>query len=419
MKSTKIRYIFEYPKFLKELKKVKNLAFFFPSYHFGGGEKVHLDILKSLPDIEHTTFIIHNSDNDFFKDEFEKSTHLFPFFSYRSKKYKSYLKAIANHFNNFSSATVFGCNNIYFYQIIPYLKPHVNVIDLTHAFSYEDPHAPEIISLTSISHINKRIILGEKTLNDYKNLYKSHQISPTELRKLKIIRNGVEVPEKLGKKPENEKLKILFVSRNSHEKRPEIFWEIAKACMKQKVNVEFFVVGDFDKGISHPSNLKIIGSIKDREKLKCLYKESDVLLITSFREGMPMVTLESMAYGVVNISTPVGELPFTIGVGKKNGIVVNDNTIPHYIQTEHEYVKNEKWIPNHFLENISVEENELIQSFVFEIQNLSKNRKLLKEMSEKSHLYVKNNFSMELFKKNYRELILGTKSGDISPKPSN
>ena len=58
------------------LRNKKNI-FFFPFYHIGGAEKVHLDILNCLDRKDTLTFITNDSMNDGFKDEFKKATHLF------------------------------------------------------------------------------------------------------------------------------------------------------------------------------------------------------------------------------------------------------------------------------------------------------------------------------------------------------
>ena len=84
MKSSKLAYLYEFPKFLKEIKKLNDIIFFFPFYHFGGGETVHLDILKIFKDYKTSCFIIHESDNDFLREDFLKVTNIVDLWKYKS-----------------------------------------------------------------------------------------------------------------------------------------------------------------------------------------------------------------------------------------------------------------------------------------------------------------------------------------------
>jgi glycosyltransferase involved in cell wall biosynthesis len=58
------------------------------------------------------------------------------------------------------------------------------------------------------------------------------------------------------------------------------------------------------KGLS--SYVQFVGFTKNVEHW---LRSTDLLLITSVTEGMPMCLLESMAMGIPAVSTPVGEIP--------------------------------------------------------------------------------------------------------------
>ncbi|MGA9213445.1 glycosyltransferase family 4 protein [Kaistella sp.] len=405
MKSTKITYLFEFPKFRKQIKKLNDIIFFFPFYHFGGGETVHLDILKIFEKYSTSCFVIHKSDNDFLKEEFEKVTQLIDLGKYKSLKYESYIKSLAKKINNRKNPIVFGCNNRFFYNLIGYLDDtKVKIIDLTHAFSYEDPHSVEKFSLPFVHKIHRRVILGQRTYNDYQNLYLKHGIDLNFLERIVIISNAVQIPNFFTIKPLNEGLKVLFVSRNSFEKRPEVFFEIAKRCYERKVNAFFTVIGDFENIENSYSNINIIGSINIKEELNRYYIDNDVLLITSFREGLPMVILEGMAFGTVPISTDVGEISSFVNNRNNNGILLDDSSVERYINIPHRYTKNEKWFPNNQLKNIPEDLETIIEKFIKTIKNLDENRNILNSLSENAYNTLKNNFSEEKQKKAYLDL---------------
>lgn len=405
MKSSKLAYLYEFPKFLKEIKKLNDIIFFFPFYHFGGGETVHLDILKIFKDYKTSCFIIHESDNDFLREDFLKVTNIVDLWKYKSSKYNSYLKSLARVINSKDNPIVFGCNNRFFYQLAEYLdEDKVKILDLTHAFSYEDPHAVEKFSLPMVHKIRSRVILGKKTYDDYKSLYIDNNVDLSLLNRFVIINNAVDIPDSYTNKLNDESLKVLFVSRNSFEKRPEILFEIAKRCHLKKIKASFTVIGDFENVTNNLPNLKIAGSIKEKEKLNSYYSENDTLLITSFREGFPMVILEGMAFGVVPISTNVGEISSFINSKNNNGILLNDISINRYRQIQHTYEKNEKWYPANQLKNIPTDLEKIIDEFVITIEKLQNNRSLLSDLSINAYNSINENFSKDKHRKEYLNL---------------
>ena len=107
--------------------------------------------------------------------------------------------------------------------------------------------------------------------------------------------------------------------------------------------------------------------------LSKFYTQGHMILITSTREGFPMVLMEAMSYGVVPISTNVGGIKHHIKTGE-NGFLVNES--------------NEEEIINAFIENIHF----VIQSNTF------------KALSEQTYKYSKKNFLLKHFSEKYQNL---------------
>lgn len=387
-KSKKLALFTEYfriKKLLMELQQEKsNLIFFFPSYHMGGAEQVHLDILSAFQEWKPICVLTAQSNNTHFKNEFIKKSTLINIGQYKSIYYKFYAKKVANIINRKEKAIVFGCNSSLFYYMLPYLSPQIRVIDLLHAFSPEYRKASEKISIPYVKYIHRRIVLGKKTLNDYKQQYIENNLDLSLISRIKVIPNKVETPEKFIKKPENKIKKALFVARNSSEKRCELLLDIAKECNNRNIPIEFSIVGDFPNNFTELENVHIVGILKKSE-LNQLYQNADFIIITSWREGLPMVILEAMAYGVIPISTDVGEISSCLS-HLQNGVLINDQSIEHYSrkneQYKKEYIKTQK-------------------AFVTELNNLIENNILTKQLSKNAYNTVKNNFSRDKFNKSY------------------
>ena len=405
MKSTKLSYLFEFPKFKKEIKNLNDIIFFFPFYHFGGGETVHLDILKIFKEYSTSCFIVHKSDNDFLKNEFENVTQLIDLGTYKSLKYETYFEVLAKAINAKENAIIFGCNNIFFYKLLPYIdEKKVKIVDLTHAFSYEDPNSVEKFSLPVAYKIHKRIVLGPKTYNDFKQLYENNNIDANLLKRIVIINNKVDIPAAYLGKQQNAVLQVLFVSRNSFEKRPEILFEIARRCYERNINAFFTVVGDFENVSTDLPNVKIVGSVREREKMNELYEKNDLLLITSFREGFPMVILEGMAFGTVPVSTNVGEISSFINQKNNNGILLDDLSLKRYISQPHKFQKKEKWLPENILQTVPQDLEDIIENFISTITNLDYDRERLKNLSLNAYSTLKENYSEEKQRNAYLKL---------------
>jgi glycosyltransferase involved in cell wall biosynthesis len=57
------------------------------------------------------------------------------------------------------------------------------------------------------------------------------------------------------------------------------------------------------------AHVEFKGTVNDPSLMAEIYSGNDVLVVTSEREGFPMVIMEAMANGLAVVSTPVGDVP--------------------------------------------------------------------------------------------------------------
>jgi glycosyltransferase involved in cell wall biosynthesis len=366
-------------KIMKTSQNDSGLFFFFPYYHVGGAERVHIDILKTIEDKDPWIFITNESENDAFYNEFSKYGKVFDISSFSSKYKLLTKKIISNKINKTSNALTFGCNSHFYYKLIPSLRKDVKCIDLLHAFSDKGTPAAEDWSLPCIDQLIYRVFISQRAIKDLKQQYTENKIPSDFIKNVKYIPNQVNIPPLYLEKERHGILHALYVGRGTKEKRVHLIAEIAKQCSLLKLPIQFELIGNLKNSIDSKfyPYLKFSGEIKNPLILSEKYKRAEILLITSFREGFPMVIMEGMAHGVVPLSTDVGDISSHIK-HQQNGIIIK-----------------------------SVDEASIVSSFVEEIKNLCADRKKLSALSYQSYLYARNNFDYKEFRFRYRELLLG------------
>jgi len=122
---------------------------------------------------------------------------------------------------------------------------------------------------------------------------------------------------------------MVMVARFTPEKNHTLAIEVVKYLVNIGKNVELILLGD------GPNRAKIIDLINKYElnnnvrligfsdDVQGWLSSSQLLLITSKTEGMPMCLLEAMSMGLPTVSTPVGEIPKLLS-SSKSGLVAID-----------------------------------------------------------------------------------------------
>lgn len=366
---------------LSKLRKVK-VVFFFPFYHTGGAEKVHLNIVKAIGKNNGYVFFTQQSTSDTFKLEFYQSANCYEVYDLLHRNYfirNLFVRMISRELNKSNQLiSVFGSNAMFFYELLPYLKSKIKKVDLIHAFSKPD-YGIELASLPYVKYLDKRVVINNKTLIDFKELYFEKKLNDY-LPNIVKIENGINVKEYLLDLSNKSKFTVLFVGRWSNEKRPNLFIQIAKNVIVDYPEIDFVMVGsnmESHKKYILRSGIIYKGEIKNEKELNSIYIKASVLLITSYREGFPVVVMESMANGVVPIVTNVGGLSEHITNGI-NGFLIEDE--------RHELF--------------------LAEKFTSKIVKLYKDLEFREKMSKTAFKYAKENFDAEVFNNDYKELLL-------------
>jgi glycosyltransferase involved in cell wall biosynthesis len=105
----------------------------------------------------------------------------------------------------------------------------------------------------------------------------------------------------------HDPVSFLFIGRYDRIKGIDILNKAIKNLLKRNNSFEFNFIGPFPEEVKI-MDPKIIyhGEIKDAQYLRSLVRNNDILVLSSYSEGMPTVIIEAMASGLAIIATDVG-----------------------------------------------------------------------------------------------------------------
>ena len=350
------------------------VIFFFPDYGWGGAEAVHLDIVRQI-NRNKKVFIVFRKHTDWqpnYLEEFRKNSNGVCILFHDNVFHKYLRSYIKFKLDRIPKTIIFGSNTDFFYDVINGVKKH-KVIDLLHAFGAD----VERLALPVIDDLDQRVIITESTRHKLKKQYKKEGIDQKYLSRVHCIPNAIPVNTTYPERKNFDRLNLLFVGRRSYEKRIYLIRDLIKKLVENEVDFTFTGVGG-DFGLctifSDLPQVRCLGQI-ERSQLKEVYHQANVLLITSRREGFPIVMMEGMTEGVIPVSTAVGGIPDNI-THNENGLLIS----------------------NH-------ENDELIvESFFQNLMALQSDKKKMEQLSEAAFQYAKENFSLERFNAQYDSL---------------
>lgn len=362
-------------------RNTSSLFFFFPFFHVGGAEKVHADIVNCVAERGPWVFFSKRSENSKFKSLYAMTTRLFNIWPLLKYGYPLSVGIMAGFINRHRNPVVFGSNSLFFYLMIPYLKPQVRCIDLLHAFGGGSEH----FSLPVVERLDCRVTINEEILAKLKSLYTANGVDPSLLRRTVIVENMVQVPEQLPTKGGETNLRVLYVGRGGTEKRVHLVGRAARLCREQQVAADFMLVGDLEAAVDgfDRGACAFLGEVADPVAMHRLYAEADLLLLTSSREGFPLVIMEAMANGVVPVCTDVGGIFHHVRHGTNGFLVANGD------------------------------EGQIVSDVIATVRALSLDRERLNTLSGNAFEYARTHFSPAHFRSAYRTILQPGNPGSV------
>jgi glycosyltransferase involved in cell wall biosynthesis len=315
---------------LKGHKKQYDYYFFFPFYHLGGAEKIHLQIAQLAKGKKALIVFTRFSNNEGFLNEFKQIEIDIEIASAYTNNniLRLPLNLIARGFYaarvNKDHAKVFNGQSNFGYKISPWIADSVHQFELIHSYN-----SFSWIRIPFAQYYRKSVMISQNKIQEHCAQYEKIQAPSYLKERIVYIPNAIApisniVEGRLTKKW-TAPFKVLYVGRGSEEKRiPEII-TVAKKAKENKLPFEFELIGDVADFIpADASNfVTLAGMINDKEILNAKYQAAHFIILLSSTEGMPLVILEAMQNGCIPIVTAVGDLPLVIN--KDTGFLLQNN----------------------------------------------------------------------------------------------
>ncbi|HVW63295.1 MAG TPA: glycosyltransferase family 4 protein [Puia sp.] len=303
------------------LKQPTTHFLFFPSADIGGSIRNNADIAACIKDRKPLVIFSKKPKNNGFRHLFQQEdvrvmdlhreidNKLFHFVNF------FYRGVLAAWINRSEDPVVFGGECIFFYKIIPHLKKEVRRVELCHLDTWLG------YSIGFIHLITFRICSTLKLKEAILRQYRENNVPLHFYENVHFIENHTYIPQ--YREIDNPQLEVVFIGRGSPQKRVYLITAIAARAHEKNLPIRFSFAGDVEN-VVNPEDYpfcKFYGNVTDEASLRNIQQSSDVLLLTSAFEGLPMVVMEMMAFGKVVVSTAVNSIPDYI-THMENGLLI-------------------------------------------------------------------------------------------------
>jgi glycosyltransferase involved in cell wall biosynthesis len=378
------------------MTKQKEIFFFMPLLSIGGTEMVHLDVIKALRVYPIKVFIRYSSNvwkgreySQSAKAKQEGKAMLTEFKEFAPVTFldrfleaprlgrmikKIFIRFLAKKINRSENPIVIFWHRESIDFLIDKLEPHVKIIDIVHNNSNNDAADPVYLMNDWVPRIDKRVLISEGLMKWIEPLYKENGYSAVFKDRIIVIDHCVSFPSEGIITKHYDKMHVLFIGRDSNEKRYQYFLEIIHELIKDGLPLEIHIIGpdhaDYPAVKSHQINW--YGTISNRAVIEQIYRKAHVLVNTSSSEGFPKVIAEAMAFSCVPIATAVGDVPSQISMNQNGYLTSSTNCIS---------------------ETIAI------------LKQLNSNPEELSRIAENCYLYAITKFSEERFKHEWKSVI--------------
>lgn len=191
-------------------------------------------------------------------------------------------------------------------------------------------HGPEVFEAPEVWRLDVKIARARATICISEDgRAKALRLSdPAHHDRVTVIPCGV-FPETYGEGPAGHGARLAFVGRLVHRKGADVLIDAAAQARARGVPAELAIVGDgperqalealvADRGLG--AAIRFHGAL-DETSVAAVLRQSSVLVVPSFSEGLPVVIMEAMASGLPVVASAVDGIPELVRDGETGTLV--------------------------------------------------------------------------------------------------
>ncbi|GEM_PF-235799 len=307
-------------KTFKEHNKI-NVMMLIPWMEMGGADLFNLDIVNKIDKEKYeisilTTVTAENTWRQLFEEHVADIFDLTSFLDV-----ENYAEFISYFIKSREIDVVFLSNSYYGYYLMPWIRKEfmdVAILDYVHMEEWYWRNGGYARTSGVVGGIlEKTYVCNERTrqvlINQFNRNSDSIETLYIGVDKDKFDRSKIEkgiAKAELG--IDEERPVILFPCRIHPQKRPFLMVEIAKELKTKINNIVVVVVGDgpqldeLKQKVQEYSLEKTIYFAGRKADMRSYYRDSDITLICSIKEGLALTAYESLSMGVPVVSSNVG-----------------------------------------------------------------------------------------------------------------
>lgn len=292
-----------------------------PWMEMGGADLFNLDVVRRIDQEKFEMSILTTvAGEGTWRQKFEEYvTDLFELPNFLEQEH--YAEFISYFIQSREIEVLFLSNSYYGYYLVPWLRkcfPELAIMDYVHMEEWYWRNGGYARTSGAMGGIlEKTYVCNERTrqvlINDFgrepdsvETLYIGVDTEKYDARKVTagIARKALGIEE--------ARPIVLFPCRMHPQKRPFLMLEIAEQVKKKILDIAFVAVGDGPQleELQRASEQKgLVGTVYfagRAENMLPYYKDADITLICSLKEGLSLTAYESLSMGVPVISSDVG-----------------------------------------------------------------------------------------------------------------
>lgn len=301
--------------------KGKRVLWLIPWMTMGGADKFNLDAIAGLKAKGFENYILTtvHSDNEW-RQRFEDYTdEIFALPDFLDPAH--YMEFVSYFLQSREIDVILLTNSYDGYYMMPWLRQHfpdVAMVDYIHmeewywragGYARTSAALPGVLEKTYVCNSATRDVMinhfgrTEESV-DCLHIGVDHHHFSKEAEPAGYLHNLLNLPQ--------DRKIVLFPCRVHPQKRPLMMLDIAEATAKLLPDVAFVVAGNgsqFDAvqaGIKERNLQNTVYCIGETDNMRSCYRDSDLTLICSLKEGLALTAYESLSMGVPVVSSDVG-----------------------------------------------------------------------------------------------------------------